>query len=293
MDVGPRARQVIGYAVNLIIVVVVLAFHALAPKGTSLDCEIRQVDSRRVEQTSISIRALWAVTGIHPRNSHDSRLLVSTPNLVIAADSGCNRVMALNLETGAIVWDKAELFGPGHITLDEARQRIYVSSTQNITALSVTDGEVIWSNSSERFIRNAHAAFLHDDGQLTVEANEGDWAIDPDSGELSPTDLRTEPTERELADEVYAAIENTSIASNIVTSDGITFALDENAVLHLLDMSAGTTLGNITFTAPQPTELLYQPGGIGGSWLTIRGDNLAIYFQDTQLLAAYEVNLAE
>ncbi len=292
MDLGPYAKRVVGFAISVIIFLVAMGSWYLSPRGVSVDCEIKQTDSRVVEQSTLPVRELRAVSGIHPLNLSDRILLVSTANLVIAADNGCNRVVALQPETGEVVWEKGELFTAHNLTLDETHQRIYVSATQNITALSVTEGEVVWSNSSESFIRNAHPVVLHDDGQLTVETNE-DWAIDPDSSELSPADISSESTalQDELADRVHAIIGDPSIASNIVTSDEITFVMDENATLHLLDLAESTALGNVVFTPPQPTELLYAPGAIGGSGLAVTGSRVAIYFQDTGVLAVYEVDV--
>jgi hypothetical protein len=136
---------------------------------------------------------------------------------------------------------------------------------------------------------------LDDNGQLTVEAN-GDWSIDPNTGELSPIEVSTDyansaPTPADIMRRYLSTIGSPSIASNVVTSNSIIYALDEHAQLHLIRSSDGTELGSIEFEPPVPTNLLYEPGAIGGSWLAVENDLVAIYFQDIGMLAVYELEM--
>lgn len=85
---------------------------------------------------------------------------------------------------------------------------------------------------------------------------------------------------------------NDMIISNIVVENEIVYALTAKAELLLISAQDGSTLGAIEFEEPEESRLLYQSGAIGGSWLNVKDNRLAIYFQDTNVLSVYEVDLS-
>ncbi len=84
--------------------------------------------------------------------------------------------------------------------------------------------------------------------------------------------------------------EEHSIISNIIISNGVLYALDHRARLLLYSARTGQQLGMVEFQRPNRNEsdLLYQPGAIGGSELLIKDNRIAIYFQDSKTLSIYE-----
>jgi hypothetical protein len=274
--------------------------------STPLNCQAEIIQTRKIIKSSIEIVQLWGRTGIYLENFEKSLPMVSTSELLITAQHGCNEVTAFHLDTGEIVWktpqddpEKGEFTAinyPDNLALDYARDQIYVSGFGEIRAIAVFDGRTIWRNVSNEFERNAHRVVINEDGQLTVNANR-DWYIDPNSGVLSDLPIVIENTTSDFVATVdhqvsliLSKLSGYSVISNYVKQTEIIYVLDSNAKLHLLDANNGTEIGIIEFDQPKKTDLLYEPGAIGGSWLAVEEDILAIYFQDTDVLSVYKFN---
>jgi hypothetical protein len=256
--------------------------------------------TRKVESSSIPVEAIWGLSGLKIENvSPDKNLLMySTPSFIVTASMGCNSVMALTWDAGKNVW-RTEIIDPSNLTLDGARNRVYVSGREHITALSITDGKRLWQNASDNFVRNAHRVLVRGDGQVTVKAN-GDWFIDSTDGKLyeNPVELGDSETDyRPTIDthvlDIVDSISSYTVISNAVQANKLIYVLDADAQLHIIDREAGAEVGYIQFQRPEKKQLLYSPGAIGGSWLAVDNNRVAIYFQDTDTLSVYQMELPE
>ena len=264
----------------------------------SPNCTPNFTEARVVETSDFRVTTLWAIDGINIENFPSSTLMVGTNGMIIAVDLSCERAIALDFPTGEVIWVTDNIPQSWNLTLDEGRGRIYISAVRQIQSLSILTGERIWVKGSEDFVRNSHVVELHDDGQLTVDAN-GERFIDPETGDLFDHPVGTNSSGFEQLSEDESNVElthidlnNFTIASNIVEFRGNLYVLDSDARLHLLSADGLEELGTIQFERPEPTDLLYEPGAIGGSWIAVDNDMVAIYFQDTDILAVYEVDLS-
>ncbi len=87
---------------------------------------------------------------------------------VYALDSACNEAISLNIRNGELLWS-AVFPQPQRMELDEARNRIYVSSIGGgLAAFDSIKGDQIWFNSSLSFAKVGIFMQLLDDGQLFV-----------------------------------------------------------------------------------------------------------------------------
>jgi hypothetical protein len=283
-------------------VILILTWIANSPRP--LDCNIEKSPIRPIIQSSIPLEALWGVKGVKLENFEQSLPMVSTPELLITAREGCDEVTAFYLKTGDVAWKMEQddpeqkrfnaINDPDNLALDDARQQIYVSGLDEIRAVSVENGSTIWRNASNAFSRNAHYVVIQNNGQLTVEANHN-WYIDPASGNLSETPVAIETatlnstaTVDPQIRQILSFVNDYRIMSNAVRKNGVIYVLDSDTKLHLLNDKDANEVGLIAFEQPKKTELLYEPGAIGGSWITVEDNTLAIYFQDTDLLSVYK-----
>jgi hypothetical protein len=260
-------------------------------------------------QSSIPIEALWGSKGVKLENIEQSLPMVSTPELLIAAREGCNEVAAFHLKTGNLAWKTEQddpeqkrfnaINYPDNLALDYARHQLYVSGLDELRAISVGDGSTVWRNVSNEFSRNAHYMVIQNNGQLTVKTNHN-WYLDSTSGDLSETPIVFEtPTLNSTAtvdpqvSKILSTLNDYRVISNAVRKNGVIYVLDSDAKLHLLNDKDAKEVGLIEFELPKKTELLYEPGAIGGSWVAVEENTIAIYFQDTDLLSVYKFNLPQ
>ena len=261
-------------------------------------------ESREILESDIQLESLWSISGIPIENFESKDLMVSMSGSVIVASTGCDTVISFDGASGELNWkhlpinpeDKfkyGDLHQPRNITLDISRQAIYVSATNEIKAISVDDGSMIWSNVSDNFERNAHSVVIDEEGQLTVSAK-GSWYINPDTGELSDYPINSVPDDIQhtidsIAMTIVDEIDDYYPISNIVSTNELVFVLDELARLHVIDKDSSVETHTIRFAMPEKTELLYEPGAIGGSWIAFDNNVIVIYFQDTDVLSAYQI----
>jgi hypothetical protein len=272
---------------------VLVALQSSDNKNT--DCTATSTSPRAILSSTTSYRDLWSISGIPIENFSDKKLMVNNQTMLVVVSRGCNFVIAFDLLTGNVEWKSEELPQPRNIELDIPRERAYISSTQNITAISLLDGSILWTNNSSDFIRNDHSVVLRSDGQVTVSAN-GYWFIDPSTGILSSNPISFDEntiseyqSSNPIVSDLLKSVQFTPI-SNVVEHNDNIYVLDSSASLHIFSESFGDQL--IAFTAPLPTELLYEPEGIGGSWVAVDDQIVAIYFQDSDVLSVYQIDLS-
>jgi len=294
-----------GVAIFLILATVIILVQSLPDWFTDSDsCTVSQSNTvRNIIETDIQVQGLWSLSGVPLENFDSKQLMTSISGTVIVASTGCNSVMAIDVKSGDINWthlpaqpDRKYKYGdlhqPRNLTLDIVNDAVYVSATNEIRAISVDDGGIIWANISDNFERNAHSVVIDENGQVTVSAR-GIWYIDPQTGALSDTPIelpaRAKPSIDLQAVEIVSQVDDYYPISNIVTTDKYILLLDELARLNILDRNLSEEVYTIQFAEPEKTELLYEPGAIGGSWIALEDNVLVIYFQDTDVMSAYQI----
>jgi outer membrane protein assembly factor BamB len=205
--------------------------------------------------------------------------------------------VALDWASGETMWiTPVGEIQPQNIVLDSARNRVYVSGTRSVWALATEDGQILWSNGSERFVRNAHHVYVREDGQVMVALFD-DLYIDPATGHLSSSPIQLDSDGYDNAPmldmqsiRMFPAVQSNTVSSNFASVGNTLYFMDSNARLHFLDLNSGEEMETVQFEPPEETPLLMQSGSIGGSWLSVDGNRIAIYFQDSDQLSAYKIN---
>lgn len=253
------------------------------------ECNNVTASPREIIDSNISLTPLWSITGLPIENFFGNSLIESNNEVIFIASSACDAVFAINWIDGDVFWTTSQSIGnnisrlqPWNITLDIPRNRIYVSAKRRLFAVDAQSGAIIWINGVQELERNSHSVILDENGSLFVEAN-GDWSINPETGELTPTSLDFESSN--LISEILS--ENI-IVSNVISNDETMYFLDSSGTLHIQEIDA-QIFHTIQFEPPQNNEVVFESGGIGGSWIAVNGNYIAIYFQDTDILSVYEV----
>ena len=179
-----------GYA---ILAIPMLACHFLVNSPSSNQCSsIQGVTENILERerlsSSLNLSNLWNLSLYIP----DGGIQV-TDTSVILSDYQCDRVIAIDIESGELKWEH-EIHNPTDLFLDNYRDQIYVFSLpQNgraVTALNVESGQEIW-NLLKRFERGTISIFPYSDGRVfmlsTVTGESEISSLDPNNGEIGNT----------------------------------------------------------------------------------------------------------
>src|SRR5258708_7876639 len=97
--------------------------------------------------------------------------------------------------------------------------------------------------------------------------------------------IRLTAIDRQTGAVVWANL-SIGLASNVAEASGILYALDYNGQLWLFDVNSGETIGKVQFEEPKG-HLIMGPDALGGSYLAVTQNTLAIYFQDTHVLSTF------
>lgn len=167
--------------------------------GTRLACTLgierngrTYVDAgRSILGNSSSLHNLWNMRIRAPVKG-----LQVAPSLLIASDTLCNEVIALNLQSGQTIWT-SEIGHPQAISVDSRRNHIYVYGEgpyiTQLVALNILDGKMLWWNGSETGRRTSIYPQLLPNGELYAYISPtGKTAIvNLDTGEFRNTSSST------------------------------------------------------------------------------------------------------
>jgi outer membrane protein assembly factor BamB len=147
----------------------------------------------------------------------------------------------------------------------------YTIEVRRIRAIAVPTGKPLWVTPTDE--RGSMIGYVDDcteDNPLIVKWGAWLTAVDRQSGRI-------------LWD-----LEDRLIISNVVVDNGLIYVLDADANLIVLNAKDGSLRGKVQFEPPKKSELLYEPGAIGGSSLAVNNSLIAIYFQDTHILSVLD-----
>jgi outer membrane protein assembly factor BamB len=248
-------------------------------------CESEAATPRNILSSSVSVIHLWTLTGVNIENFTDSTLLTNVRDALVLVDTACDSVVALDVFTGNEIWRTTgeHLEQARNMSIDWTRNVIYVSATRRITAVSLESGQIVWSNRDMVFDHNAHLVEIDANGALTVEA-QGEWSINADTGELTYVGFINHTGTRAPSEIAWRKIES---VANIIVANETIYALDKKANLRLIDPETSLVKGIIQFEAPSDGNKT----ALTGSWIAVVGDRVAIYFQDTDTLSLYQIEL--
>lgn len=250
-------------------------------KSNKIECNQLIANSREILSSSISLTPVWSIQGIPMENFLGNSLIASDNDSIFIASSACDRVFALDWDNGDILWTSPQSIAnnisrlqPSHITLDTNRNRLYISATRRLFALDSLSGNVLWTNTSTELRHNGHRTILDEEGNVFFEEH-NIFLIDPSTGNLT---LATSDFLPVIND--FQINSQNNIISNIVIHNNVIYFLDTSATLHIQNIDSDV-LQTIQFDLSQYVQL-------DASWITVKENYIALYFQDTDILSVYE-----
>ncbi|MEQ8677271.1 MAG: PQQ-binding-like beta-propeller repeat protein [Aggregatilineales bacterium] len=135
--------------------------------------------SRNVVSATTEYQHLWDYdTDFIPQNG-----LKTLDQQVIFSDGDCDRVVALDLETGDEFWS-AHISRPRQIAVDNSQNISYIFGSQNEQLIAINNaGTKLWTNNTLRGQRVGISPYTFSDGRLFAYSYSlGFVPVDPDTG---------------------------------------------------------------------------------------------------------------
>lgn len=283
-----------------------LAFILLLGAGLSQwldhqdDCDLYESPHRSIINQTIDVTPLWSLSNVGLRTSdwRDDMLLQATDDYLLVGRTFCQRIYALDWLTGEVMWISDAHPKPLNqitsIAYDSQRNRVYaVESDTTIRAHSAETGDFLWMTSSPDFARRGHQIAVFPNGTVIAYTSDQQWAVDSHTGNL--TELSQPIVDHPLTDlkvrELFSGALNLRpevIANPVMHNDFYYDFIDLYwlRVTPTTGENAGNAVGIVVFSPPDDTSYLHQ-----GNLLAVNDTIVAIYFEDTGILSAYELSL--
>ncbi len=164
IDRRMRTRNLSVYLFFGLILIIIFVFRNFPPQDVA--CQIETSVPRTIVDSSIEIAGIWA---------KDFEIDYTRSDTFATIDDGfitsktCGEVVAFGANTGNLIWRTGGIVSPTDLSVDGKNGLVYVTGQQEIHALSLTDGQFVWSNDSELFERAGVLTNLLEDGRLVVD----------------------------------------------------------------------------------------------------------------------------
>lgn len=185
MTIRRQSKSVRFILLVLLVIVCTLLYQPNLGRVTAQDeCNTGTSTPRAIEGASaITIEPLWGMQ-VAIGNFQNRSIAAGTGEIYIS--KLCSEIIALDWTTGTVNWVATGFqHEASALTLNRQTQTLYFSALEQVGALSVADGEILWLTHTPLFERTSHVPQIMSDDRLIVYIDEHSiYAMDARTGAM-------------------------------------------------------------------------------------------------------------